>query len=317
MVLHENGHAVTLWSYDADDVAVMLDSRCNRNYLPEITIPEAIHVTGDLGEAAYGKDIVLISTPSQFVRGVLERLDPEMFGSPFVVNVAKGIERETLLRMSELVQEVFPSMPSGNYAVLSGPSHAEEVVVRIPTSVVCASADLETSRMVQAAFSTDYLRIYSSMDVVGVELGGSLKNVIAIGAGICDGAGFGDNTKAALITRGIAEIRRLGISLGADPHTFAGLSGLGDLIVTTMSRHSRNRYVGQEIGKGRPLADITAGMKMVAEGIETTVSARRLGIRTGSDLPIVNEVFEILFEGKDPALATKQLMTRQLRDEVW
>ena len=317
VVLHENGHAVTLWSYSGSDTETMLTTRVNRDYLPELRIPSEVLVTDDLGIATQGKDMLVLATPSQFLRGVLVSLRDTAIGAPYIVNVAKGIENGTLQRMSEVVHDVLPQCSKSRYAVLSGPSHAEEVSARKATTVVAASSDPDTTQAVQAAFMTPYLRVYGSADVIGVELGGSLKNVIAIGAGICDGAGFGDNSKAALITRGIAEMRRIGIALGAEAHTFAGLSGLGDLIVTTMSRHSRNRHVGEEIGRGLRLADILASMKMVAEGVETTRSARDLALRTGIEMPITEQMHAMLFENKQPADAMAELMTRAARDEVW
>jgi glycerol-3-phosphate dehydrogenase (NAD(P)+) len=289
----------------------------NTVYLPDIAIPEGLSVTADLAEAAHSKDMLVISTPSQFVRGVLASCASGNIGDPVIVNVAKGIENGTLLRMSEVVRDVMPRLNPRRYAVLSGPSHAEEVCKRRPTSVVAASTDTDTTALVINTFMTESFRVYSSGDVAGVELGGSLKNVIAIGAGICDGSHFGDNTKAALITRGIAEISRLGEVLGADPQTFAGLSGLGDLIVTTMSRHSRNRYVGEEIGKGRPVTEVLAGMAMVAEGVDTTRSAHGLAQKHAVEMPIVREMYEILFNGKDPVQATQDLMMREAKNEVW
>jgi glycerol-3-phosphate dehydrogenase (NAD(P)+) len=317
VVLRGNGHAVTLWSYSAADVEVMLGTRVNRDYLPDLFIPADIAITNDIATAALRRDLLVLATPSQFLRGALHSLHGMEIGRPAIVNVAKGIEKGTLLRMSEVVREVFPALGESRYAVLSGPSHAEEVSARKATSVVAASTDPDTTRLVQEAFMTPYFRVYSSSDVTGVELGGSVKNVIAIGAGICDGAGFGDNTKAALITRGIAEMRRLGIAMGADPHTFAGLSGLGDLIVTTMSRHSRNRYVGEELGRGRGIEEILRSMRMVAEGVETTRSTHDLANRNAVEMPITHQMHAMLFEGKNPEVAMSELMTRAARDEVW
>ncbi len=317
VLLREKGHTVSLWSYRAEDAENIRRTRSNLAYLPDLRIPEEIDVRTDLAPVARGRDMLLLSTPSQYLRSVLEQLDGVDIGNCLFVNVAKGIERETLLRMSQLVEELLPGVGSGRYAVLSGPSHAEEVSVKIPTSVVVASTSTAAVQAVQSVFMTRYFRVYGSSDVLGVELGGSLKNVIAIGAGIIDGAGFGDNTKAALITRGIAEMRRLGVAAGADPHTFAGLSGLGDLIVTCMSRHSRNRLVGERIGRGEKLSDIVQGMTMVAEGIGTTESAHALALASGVEMPITHQVHRVLFEGKDPARATEELMTRQARDEVW
>lgn len=316
-LLCENNHDVTLWSYSADDVRSMRETGRNGVYLPDFDLPPQLSITGDLPEAAAEKDMLVISTPSQYVRPVLEKLPAHSADHAIIVNVAKGIENGTLLRMSEVVRELIPDFDCDHYAVLSGPSHAEEVSQKRPTTVVAASRNPRTTNLVTQTFMTDTFRVYGSADVIGVELGGSLKNVIAIGAGICDGSRFGDNTKAALITRGIAEIRRLGTMLEADPHTFAGLSGLGDLIVTTMSQHSRNRFVGEEIGKGRSVEEVLGGMSMVAEGVATTRSAHELALKHGVEMPIIHQMYEILFNGKDPVQATQELMTRQAKHEVW
>jgi glycerol-3-phosphate dehydrogenase (NAD(P)+) len=214
-----------------------------------------------------------------------------------------------------LMKELFPSLGDEQLAVLSGPSHAEEVARKTPTAVVAASYNIESSIVVQSAFMTPYFRVYSSSDILGVELGGAFKNVIAIGAGIIDGAGFGDNTKAAIMTRGIAEISRLGIAMGAQPETFAGLSGMGDVIVTCMSKHSRNRFVGEQIGKGKSLYDVLNSMSMVAEGVETSRSAYLLAKKHNIQTPITEEVYKILFEGKNPVTATNDLMTRDMKME--
>ncbi len=317
VVLHSNGHDVTLWSYSREDIELMTKTGVNRNYLPALRIPDGLRITHDLEVSITGMDMLVISTPSQFVRSVLANAPRLGDRPPAIVNVAKGIEHVTLLRMSEVIREIFPTLGEDRYAILSGPSHAEEVSMQRPTSLVVASKNSSLCRTVIDTFMTSYVRIYSSNDVIGVELGGALKNVIAIGAGICDGSAFGDNTKAALITRGIAEMRRLGIALGADPHTFAGLSGLGDLIVTTMSKYSRNRFVGEEIGRGKKLNEILAGMKMIAEGVETARSVVTLSRKHGVEMPIMQEVYRILFEEKDSVQATMELMTRQAKDEVW
>ena len=316
-LLHGNGAEVTLWSWSERDVENIRITGRNTVYLPDVEIPQDLRVTADLAAATAGMDMLVLATPSQFMRGVLARIPAAGLGDPLIVNVAKGIENGTLLRMSEVVADVLPSLSPPRYAVLSGPSHAEEVCKKRPTTVVAASVDRDTTAAVIAAFMTESFRVYASDDVVGVELAGSLKNIIAIGAGICDGSRFGDNSKAALITRGLAEIRRLGEVLGADPHTFAGLSGLGDLIVTTMSRHSRNRHVGEEIGRGRPVREVLGEMTMVAEGVDTTRSAHELAQRHGVDMPIVREMHAILFDGKDPVQATQDLMTREAKNEVW
>jgi glycerol-3-phosphate dehydrogenase (NAD(P)+) len=317
VVLHSNGHSVTLWSYSQEDIDIIAATGYNANYLPSLRIPGEIRITGDIEASILKQDLLVIATPSQFVRSVLAGAPSFGDDLPFVVNVAKGIEHNTFLRMSEVINDIFPALGADRYAVLSGPSHAEEVGAQRPTSLVAASRNPAFSQLVIDTFMTNYLRVYSSSDVIGVELGGAVKNVIAIGAGICDGSAFGDNTKAALITRGLAEMRRLGVALGADPNTFSGLSGLGDLIVTTMSKYSRNRFVGEEIGKGKKLQDILDGMKMIAEGVETTRSTVALSQKHNVEMPIINEVFRILFEDKDPVMATMELMTRQAKDEVW
>jgi glycerol-3-phosphate dehydrogenase (NAD(P)+) len=317
VLLTGNQHDVTLWSWSSEDIGTMRETRRNAAYMPELPLPAQLQVTDDLHAACEGKEMLVVATPAQHLRSVLKQAPTDALLSPIIVNVSKGIEKETLLRMSEVIADVVPGFDSDRYAILSGPSHAEEVAQLRPTTVVAASLNPETTATTSRVFMTDAFRVYGSNDVIGVELGGALKNVIAIGAGICDGSNFGDNTKAALITRGIAEIRRLGVRLGADAHTFAGLSGLGDLIVTTMSRHSRNRYVGEQIGKGRNIRDILAEMRMIAEGVDTTKSAHDLAGRHGVEMPIVAQMHEILFNDKDPILATQELMTREAKHQEW
>jgi glycerol-3-phosphate dehydrogenase (NAD(P)+) len=260
--------------------------------------------------------MVVAAVPSQYLRSVISQIGRNISPTVTVVNVAKGVENGTLMTMSEMIHDVLPGLPRARIATLSGPSHAEEVSRKIPTTVVAASEDLETARRVQAAFMVPYFRVYASNDIRGVEIGGSLKNVIAIAAGIIDGAQLGDNTKAAVMTRGIAEIARVGVALGAHVRTFSGLSGIGDLMVTCMSRHSRNRYVGVEIGKGRKLPEILSEMVMVAEGVATTQSAHDLAKRVNVETPIVDQVHKILFEGKDPLRACHDLMTRDPKGEL-
>ncbi len=317
VLLSSSGHQVRLWSYAQDDADEIRLTRYNSAYLPHIRIPDSVRITTDLAEAVDGCAVLVNATPTQFIRSTFLPLDGRLPEGLVIVNVSKGIEKASLGRISEVFASLFPDLAEDRYAVLSGPSHAEEVSRHLATSVVAASRSQETALLTQDLFMTPWFRVYTSPDVVGVELGGAVKNVIAIGAGICDGAEFGDNTKAALITRGIAEIQRLGVTLGASAHTFAGLSGLGDLIVTTMSRHSRNRYVGEEIGKGRKLRHIVGQMKMVAEGVETAASTHLLAQRHGVEMPIAEQMYHILFEDKDPAEATAQLMTRQAKDEIW
>jgi glycerol-3-phosphate dehydrogenase (NAD(P)+) len=259
--------------------------------------------------------MIVLAVPSQFLRHVIEEIPISNIKNTFLVNVAKGIETNTTFTMSQMLKSVIPALSDDQLGILSGPSHAEEVSRHIPTAVVAASKSKDTSKFIQSAFMNSYFRVYSSVDILGVELGGAFKNVIAIGAGIIDGAKFGDNTKAAIMTRGIAEISRLGIAMGALPETFAGLSGMGDLIVTCMSRHSRNRYVGEQIGAGKTLKQVLSSMDMVAEGIETSRSASQLAKKYDVETPITFEVYNILFEEKDPVTATTDLMTRDMKME--
>jgi len=318
VLLTHNHFEVTLWTHQQEEAEEMRGRRENTTFLPGVRIPECVHITSDLEEATHSRDILVLAVPSQFLRRVLSEMpEPAFVGldASIIVNVAKGIERGTLMTMSELLRDVFPRLAPSKVVTLSGPSHAEEVSRQIPTAVVAASVDIQTAKVVQRAFSTSYFRVYVNDDIRGVELGGALKNVIAIGAGISDGAGFGDNTKAAIMTRGMAEIVRLGVALGAQPKTFAGLSGMGDLIVTCISKYSRNRYVGEEVGKGRKLEEVLSSMEMVAEGVETTRSAVELSHRYNVEMPIAAEVYKVLFEGKNPHDAMAALMSRDLREE--
>lgn len=315
IVLHYNGHAVSLWEYKKQYAKELKKTRENKTYLPGIELPKDLEITSDLIEAASNKDLVVLAVPSQFLRSVLKQIKFSYLGKSLLVSVSKGIEKGTLMTMSQMIKDVFPKATNAQIGALSGPSHAEEVSRRIPTAVVAASKSISAAKIIQEAFMTPYFRVYSSDDILGVELGGAFKNIIAIGAGIIDGAKFGDNTKAAIMTRGNAEITRLGLRLGAKPETFAGLSGMGDLIVTCMSRHSRNRYVGEKLGAGEKLKDILKNMYAVAEGVETTRSAKLLAEKYKVDTPIVNEVYKLLFEEKDPVKATSDLMTRDMKIE--
>ena len=315
VLLHYNGHNVTLWEYHRSYSKVLNKTRVNEKYLPGIPIPKEIIITNDIKEATYNQNLIVLAVPSQFLRSVIQQIPPLNIKDAILVNVAKGIENKSLFTMSQMLKEVIPSLNDEQLGILSGPSLAEEVSNRIPTAVVAASKDKDTSRTIQSTFMTSYFRVYTSSDILGVELGGALKNVIAIGAGIIEGAKFGDNTKAAIMTRGIAEISRLGIAMGALPETFAGLSGMGDVIVTCMSRHSRNRFVGEQVGGGKKLKQILKSMEMVAEGIETSRSASQIAKKYKVETPIINEVFKILFEDKDPVKATNELMTRDMKME--
>jgi len=258
----------------------------------------------------------VIVIPSHAVRDVVSKIAAKVSSNVIWVTAAKGIENKTYLRMSQVITEVC-SAGADDVAVLSGPSHAEEVSRRVPTAIVAGSVNKGTARKVQDLFMTPYFRVYANLDIAGVEFGGALKNIIALAAGICDGAGFGDNTKAALMTRGLVEMNRLGVKLGANSDTFAGLSGMGDLIVTCMSRHSRNRYVGEQIGKGRTLQDILDEMVMVAEGVKTTQSVFGLAKKEKVEMPITVQVYKTLFENKSPVKAMQDLMTRASKIEDW
>jgi glycerol-3-phosphate dehydrogenase (NAD(P)+) len=317
ILLYENGHHVTLWSYGREDARIMNEKRENASFLPGVTIPKRVRITIDLEKAIHSRDLIVTAVPTQFLRSVIQPIRKMNFRNTIIVNVAKGVEKGSMMTVSEVLLDELSKIRKQCVAVVSGPSHAKEVSQKVPTAVVASSFELQTAKVVQSVFMTPYFRVYHSDDIKGVELGGSLKNVIAIGAGICDGATLGDNTKAAIITRGLSEIARLGVALGAQAQTFAGLSGMGDLIVTCMSRHSRNRYVGEQIGKGRRLTDIVGDMKMVAEGVDTTCSAHDLAERHLIDAPIIKELYGVLFEEKNPVQATNDLMTRDAKGEIW
>jgi glycerol-3-phosphate dehydrogenase (NAD(P)+) len=315
LVLFDNGHDVTLWSYKPEQAQLIREKHENPAFLPGIPIPPAIKTTADIEAACSKRDMIVAAVPAQFLRSVVDRIADLDLEETVICNVAKGIENSTLMTMSEVLLDVLKHEQKENIAILSGPSHAEEVCRKIPTAVVSASFKMKTAKVVQGAFLMPYFRVYVNEDIRGVELGGAIKNVIAVGAGISDGAGFGDNTKAAIMTRGVYELTRLGVKMGAQPRTFAGLSGIGDLIVTCMSRHSRNRFVGEQIGKGRKLEDVLKEMVMVAEGVATTKSVHDLAKKHHVDMPIVTAVYEMLFDGKDPFKATQELMTRDVKGE--
>lgn len=315
-LLAERQHDVTLWARSETYAREMRERRENRIYLPGVTLNPRIDITHDAAHLE-GREFYVFAVPTQATREVATLLSPHIAHDDAVyISASKGIEKGTMKRVTELLSEAL-SVDSARTLALSGPSHAEEVIRGIPTAIVIAGEDQSLAKEVQAAFLLPYFRVYWSSDVTGVELCGALKNVIAICAGIIDGVGYGDNTKAALMTRGLAEMRRLGVALGGEEHTFSGLAGLGDLIVTCASRHSRNRFVGEEIGKGRKLAEILTEMKMVAEGVTTADSARELARAHKIEMPIVEETYRILFEGKDPKAATYDLMTRNPKSERW
>ena len=315
-LLAERGHAVTLWARHESFAQELTRTRENKEYLPGISLDPSMEITHESG-ALGGKELYVFALPTQATREVAKELSPHISHDAGVyISASKGIERTTLSRVTQILQEAL-GIESARTVALSGPSHAEEVARGVATAIVVASEENAVAKEVQNAFFLPYFRVYSSSDVVGVEIAGALKNVIAICAGITDGAGFGDNTKAALMTRGLAEIRRLGIALGAEEHTFSGLAGLGDLVVTCASQHSRNRFVGEQIGRGRKLPEVLDEMKMIAEGVATTASAWSLAQLHKIEMPIVHETYKILFEGKDPREATNDLMTRNPKSERW
>ncbi len=314
-LLARKGHDVTLWVHSADRVEEMSRSKVNRKYLPELTLSPSLEITASLEEAVYGKDTILFVTPSQVMRGVMLAALPHMSADACIVNSAKGIEVDSLLTMSGVCEKILPSTLAENYCVLSGPSFAREVAMQMPTAIVAAATDPVVARRVQDAFSTPCFRVYTNSDVIGVELGGAVKNVISIAAGISDGLGMGHNTRAALITRGLAEMARLGKAMGGKSATFSGLAGMGDLVLTCTGDLSRNRTVGKKLGEGMKLKEILAGMQMVAEGVKTTEAAHKLATTLCVYMPITEKVHEILYQGKAPRQAVMELMTRVLKAE--
>lgn len=311
VLLANNGHEVTLWSAIPEEIEAIGRTRTHKN-LPEVRIPEAIGCTADLEAAAKEKDLLVMAVPSVFVRGTAARLRPYCPAGQIIVDLAKGIEEDTLKTMSQIIKEEIPQCEP---AVLSGPSHAEEVSRGLPTTVVAGSKKRETAEYLQTVFMSPVFRVYTSPDVLGIEIGAALKNVVALAAGIADGLGCGDNTKAALITRGITEISRLGIAMGGHYQTFYGLTGIGDLIVTCASMHSRNRRAGILMGKGATMDEAMKEVQMVVEGVYSAKAARALAEKYEISMPIVTEVNRILFENKPAAEALKDLMLRDRRIE--
>ncbi len=313
-VLARNGHKVLMWAREEEVCAEINEEHLNTMFLPGVELPRNVKATNK-SRRLRGCDYYIIATPTQYIRKMISDEDFNFREKP-VISVAKGIEIGSLFRVSEILAEA-AGTKSENFAVLSGPSHAEEVSRMTPTTVVAASESRKLAAELQELISNETFRVYTTDDVVGCELGGALKNVIALAAGIIDGLELGDNTKAALVTRGLAEMSRLGVALGANNMTFSGLSGLGDMYVTCSSRHSRNRSVGEKIGRGQSLAEIQSNMKMVAEGVFTTKSAFKLGEKHGVEMPIAEHVYKILFEEMDPLDAIRDLMNRQTKREWW
>ncbi len=306
---------VRLWVYESDLAARIQEIRENDVFLPGFRLPEGVQVTCDLAEAVNGADIVLSVMPSRHLRRLYTEMLPDLDPNAILVSATKGLEHNTLLRMSQVIAELVSAKLAAPVAVLSGPTFAREIARGEPAAVVVSSTDLAVARRVQAAFSGPAFRLYTNPDPVGVELGAALKNVIAIGAGVCQGLGLGNNTLAALITRGLAEITRLAVAAGGQQATLSGLAGLGDLVLTCTGDLSRNRKVGMELAHGKPLAEITGSMRMIAEGVETCQAAVALGQRLQVDLPITQQMHAVLYEGKSPREALRDLMERSLKSE--
>lgn len=315
-VLADNGYQVVIWGRNEEQCREVNESHTNQRYLPGITLPYNITATTDLEEAVHGTDDLVVVVPSHAMREVMTDVVPFLKEHMIITHATKGLELGSLKRMSEVIRETIPSSMRERVAVLSGPSHAEEVVLQSPTTVVASSEKMEIAEHVQDLFINPHFRVYTNPDVIGVEIGGALKNIIALGAGLSDGLGFGDNAKAALLTRGLAEIGRFGVKLGANPLTFAGLTGVGDLIVTGTSRHSRNWRAGKMIGEGMSVEEVLSHMGMVVEGIKTTKAAYELSHIHDVPMPITNELYQVLFNGKSPKLAVEDLMGRGRTYEV-
>jgi glycerol-3-phosphate dehydrogenase (NAD(P)+) len=311
------GLNVTLWARTPDEAAALNARRENVTFLPGIPFPLTLRVTHDLAAATGDAHLILLVVPSQTFRANVARLRALVRPAQIVISAAKGIELETLQRMSEIMRAEWPHMPAERLCVLSGPNIAREIAAGLPASTVIAAQDEAVAREAQTHLLTPTFRIYTHSDIVGVELAGALKNVMAIAAGVADGFNVGENAKATLLTRALAEMSRLGVACGANPMTFAGLAGIGDLICTCNSRHSRNHTVGEKLAQGQPLGEILASMKMVAEGVTTTKAARQLAVRCGVEMPLVEQVYAVLFEGKSPRQAIGDLMGRGAKSEFY
>ena len=312
LVLEKNGHQVTLWSSREAKAEELRKTRENADKLPGIKIPETIDITADIESAVKEKELVVLGVPSLYIRSTAAKMAPFVHEGQIVVNVSKGIEESTLYTMTDVIAD---EIPNADVAVLSGPSHAEEVSRYIPTTVVAGAKSRKTAEKIQAIFMNEVFRVYTSPDMLGIEVGGALKNVIALAAGITDGLGFGDNTKAALITRGIAEMSRLGVAMGGYPETFSGLAGMGDLIVTCASKHSRNRKAGYLIGKGYSAQAAMEEVKMVVEGVHSAKAALKLADKYYVRMPIIEQVNAVLFDGKEAIDGVRDLMVRDGKTE--
>ena len=312
VVLHKNGHEVTIWSIAQDEIDMLKKEREHKDNLPGVKIAEEIGLTTDLKEAISGRDMLVVAVPSPYIRSTAKSMAPYVEDGQLLVSVAKGIEEGTLMTLSAILEQ---EIPQAEVAVLCGPSHAEEVGIGLPTTLVAGAKRKETAELVQSTFMNEVLRVYTSPDVLGMELGASLKNVIALAAGMADGLGYGDNTKAALITRGISEIGRLALKMGAKYETLSGLTGIGDLIVTCASKHSRNRKAGMLIGEGYTMEEAMKEVKMVVEGVYSAKAAMELSAKYDVSMPIIEQVNEVLFDGKSAKEAVMDLMLRDKKPE--
>lgn len=315
-LLAKKGYPVNFWCYEEDLAERIQQSQINDLYLPGIKLSDNLQTTSNLTATVTEKQLLLFVTPSQVTRQVLTQALPYLLPQALIVSASKGIENESLMLLSQVFEELLPQSMHRQLGFLSGPSFAKEVSLGMPTAVVAAARELIVAEEIQKVFSTETFRVYTHDDIIGVELGGAMKNVIALAAGVADGLGFGHNTRAALITRGLAEMTRLGIKLGGAAETFAGLAGMGDLVLTCTGDLSRNRSVGIELGKGRSLDEILAGMQMVAEGVKTTLSAYQLAEKLGVEVPIIEQMYLILYQNKSPRQAVTDLMLRDLRAET-
>ncbi|MDX1637432.1 MAG: NAD(P)H-dependent glycerol-3-phosphate dehydrogenase [Balneolaceae bacterium] len=317
IVLSRAGNRVKLWAREPEIAAAINNHHRNPTYIPDVTLPESVVCHTDMAECLHRRDMIVFVTPSHAMREVARRVKPHLSGQEMIVSVAKGIENDTFMTMSQVLDEVLDEViVQDHIGVISGPSHAEEVSKFRPTTVVSSSYSKRTAGIIQETFMTPMFRVYLNYDIMGVEIGGSVKNIMAIAAGIIDGAELGDNAKAALITRGLHEIKRLGMKLGASQDTFSGLTGVGDLIVTCTSEHSRNRYVGYHIGRGKTLDEIVNSMNMIAEGVRTTRSVHDWSRKLKIEMPITDAVYRVLFEQEDPKDVLYDLMTRDPKEEV-
>ena len=315
-LLAKRGHDVTLWSFEPE-VADAVNQRHENPYLDGADLPEQLRATTSLADCLSGASLIVSVSPSQFVRSVMSEAAPHVAADALVVSASKGLELSSLLRMDEVLDQILPASVMDRFCVLSGPSFASEVAAESPTAVVIAGRTAAAATSAQEAFQTPYFRAYTNTDLIGVELGGSLKNVMALASGIAAGLGYGHNTLAAVLTRGLAEMTRLGVAMGAETTTFPGLAGMGDLVLTCTGSLSRNRTVGFRLGQGETLDQILADMKAVAEGVKTAEAARELAVRHRVEMPIVEQVFQIVHEGKSPADALRELMLRAPRPEEW